>query len=74
MFRKGVNVLDEIKQILYAILEAEAVNAAEINELKRELKMIQEEMRRLADQQEQLLMHVEDADRVREARSFYSVS
>lgn len=66
--------MDEIKQILYAILEAEAVNAAEINELKRELKMIQEEMRRLADQQEQLLMHVEDADRVREARSFYSVS
>lgn len=66
--------MDEIKQILYAILEAEAVNAAEINELKRELKMIQEEMRRLADQQEQLLMHVEDADCVREARSFYSVS
>lgn len=74
MFLKGVLVLDEIKKILYAILEAEAINAAEINELKQELKLMQKEIHKLAEKQEQILMHVRDTNCVRESHSFYVVS
>jgi len=74
MFLKGVIVLDEIKQILYAILEAEAINAAEINELKQELKVMKKEIHKLAEQQEQILMHVRDTNCLKESHSFYVVS
>ena len=66
--------MDEIKQILYAILEAEAINAAEINELKQELKVMKKEIHKLAEQQEQILMHVRDTNCLKESHSFYVVS
>lgn len=66
--------MDEIKKILYVILEAEAINAAEINELRQEQKGMQKEMRRLVEQQEQILTYVRKADCVKESHSFYVVS
>ncbi|HEX7064433.1 MAG TPA: hypothetical protein VF199_05135 [Bacillales bacterium] len=59
-----------MKSFLYAILEAEAVNAAEINELRKAQEAVAEELREMKKNQEKMLKYLKGNSHVREASSF----